>query len=102
MEEAISQETLCMYRQRDVIASHVLRLGVHLFGEKDRICRRRLIDCKSISLLKTKNAKYNMTSAKNSDLLMFPKTVGASTAMTGMCLSIFFNRLWIECWYRCS
>ena len=32
------------YRQRDLIASHIIRLGVGLFGDKHRICRRRVID----------------------------------------------------------
>ena len=38
------EESVDKYRQRDLIASHVLRLGVHLFGRNNNINRRRLID----------------------------------------------------------
>lgn len=48
----MAENTLCssldsLYRQRDVTVSHVLRLGIHLFGQKDCVSRRRLIDCVS-------------------------------------------------------
>ena len=33
------------YKQRDIFPSHIFRQGIHLFGDKERICRRRLINC---------------------------------------------------------
>ena len=30
------------YRQNDMLPSHLYRLGVHLFGKREGLCRRRI------------------------------------------------------------
>lgn len=37
------------YYQKNILPSHLFRLGLHLFGDKETVCRRRLFCCEGLS-----------------------------------------------------
>ena len=95
-----STEQLCRFRQRDMVPSHLYRLGLRLFTEKDKVCRRRVTtleegDLEIKQVYPGKRYSYANTAHKETSEL--PKILNIMQARLDICNPIRSYISWLIC-----